>query len=149
MLYDVRTYTCRPGTIKKQLAIYAEYGYPVQTKHLGKPLLYAATETGDVNSYMHIWKYENAADREQRRANMLADPRWIAPAAPQSWKPTSFPKQSWRKRKLLLYNPLQKIGKVASIFVTFPCSRSMVQTLETSMMPLESSSSTTVCGASS
>ena len=76
MLYDHRTYRCRPGTIKKQLALYEEYGMEAQMRHLGKPLLYAATETGDPNAFIHIWVYENAADRETRRAAMMADPDW-------------------------------------------------------------------------
>lgn len=76
MLYDHRTYVCRPGTIKKHLALYEQHGWPVQRKHLGEPLLYAATETGDVNSYVHVWIYESAADREAKRAAMQADPAW-------------------------------------------------------------------------
>lgn len=78
MLYDVRTYTCRAGTIKKHLALYAEHGYAVQCRHLGQPLAYMQTETGDVNSYMHIWVYEHAADREAKRAALQKDPDWAA-----------------------------------------------------------------------
>jgi ABC-type proline/glycine betaine transport system substrate-binding protein len=76
MIYDHRTYTCRPGTIKKQIALYAEYGYATQVRILGAPVMYAQTETGDVNAFVHIWSYENAADRESRRAQMAADPDW-------------------------------------------------------------------------
>ena len=36
------------------------------------------TETGNVNQYVHIWLYEDAADRERKRAAMWADPDWIA-----------------------------------------------------------------------
>lgn len=78
MLYDVRTYVCRPGTIKAHLAIYEEYGLKPQKRHLGEPLAYLQTETGNVNSYIHIWVYKDAQDREQRRAAMQADPDWIA-----------------------------------------------------------------------
>jgi NIPSNAP len=78
MLLDVRTYTCRPGTIKKHLALYEKMGKAVQTKHLGQPFAYLVTETGNPNQYLHIWAYENAADREQRRAAMQADPGWQA-----------------------------------------------------------------------
>jgi len=78
MLYDVRTYTCQPGKIKKHLALYAEYGYDVQRRHLGEPLAYMQTETGDVNSYVHIWVYEDAADRARKRAALQADPEWAA-----------------------------------------------------------------------
>lgn len=77
MLLDVRTYTCRPGTIKKHLAVYEQYGKAPQSKHLGQPLAYLTCETGDPNQYVHIWVYENAGDREAKRAAMQADPDWI------------------------------------------------------------------------
>ncbi len=78
MLLDHRTYTCRPGTLRKHLALYEEHGWAAQTEHLGMPLAYLVTETGDVNTYVHIWVYEDATDRARRRAAMQADPRWVA-----------------------------------------------------------------------
>ena len=76
MIYDHRTYTCRPGTLQAQLALYEAYGWPVQRKHLGDPVLYATTETGDVNSYVHVWAYRDAGERAEKRAAMQADPDW-------------------------------------------------------------------------
>lgn len=76
MIFDHRTYTCRPGTIKKALALYEEYGFAAQSRNLGQPYLYGMVETGDPNSYIHIWAYEDVADRARRRANMMADPDW-------------------------------------------------------------------------
>ena len=64
MIYDLRTYTVRPGTMAKQLALYEEHGLTAQTKNLGAPLFYGVVETGDVNSYIHLWQYEDAADRK-------------------------------------------------------------------------------------
>ncbi|WGF89907.1 NIPSNAP family protein [Marinivivus vitaminiproducens] len=78
MLYDHRTYTVKPGTLARQLALYGEHGYPVQLRHLGKPVFYGVTETGPLNSYVHIWAYDGAADREAKRAAMAADPDWQA-----------------------------------------------------------------------
>ena len=78
MLFDVRTYTCHPGTIKKHLALYEEFGKGPQTRNIGEPFAYLITETGNVNQYVHIWLYEDAADRERKRAAMWADPDWIA-----------------------------------------------------------------------
>jgi hypothetical protein len=78
MIFDHRTYTCRPGTIKKHLKLYAEHGFGPQSRHLGKPLLYGIVETGDVNSYVHVWVYKDAADRAARRGAMAADPEWQA-----------------------------------------------------------------------
>ena len=78
MLLDVRTYTCCPGMIKTHLALYAKQGKGPQTRHLGQPLVFLTTETGNPNQYIHIWVYENAADRETKRAAMAADPEWQA-----------------------------------------------------------------------
>lgn len=77
MLYDMRTYQCRPGTINRQLKLYEELGYAAQSRHLGVPFFYGSVETGDVNSYVHIWAYENAADREARRAALYHDADWL------------------------------------------------------------------------
>ena len=76
MIFDHRTYTCHPGTLQKQLALYQEHGLETQRKHLGEPILYGFVETGDVNSYVHVWPYQDAADRAKRRAAMQGDPAW-------------------------------------------------------------------------
>jgi NIPSNAP len=77
MIFDHRTYTVRPGTLPKHLKLYEEHGFPAQRRHLGEPLLYAVTETGPLNTYVHVWVYEDAADRARKRAAMEADPDWI------------------------------------------------------------------------
>lgn len=76
MILDHRTYTCHPGRIKAQLTLYEEHGWEPQRRHLGDPVVYAAVETGDVNSYIHIWAYEDVEDRARRRRALAADPDW-------------------------------------------------------------------------
>src|SRR3546814_6507064 len=76
ILLDIRTYRVKPGRLKAHFEVYEKYGKPAQTRHLGQPLVYLRTETGDPNEYVHIWVYENAADREKKRAAMQADPGW-------------------------------------------------------------------------
>ena len=76
MIYDHRTYTCRAGTIRKHLDIYVQHGFAAQTRHLGQPVLYAGTEVGDVNTYVHVWAYDSVEDRSRKRAAMQADPDW-------------------------------------------------------------------------
>ncbi len=78
MLFDLRKYRTRPGTLQKQLALYSEMGFEAQKRHLGAPLFYGSVETGDVNSYVHIWKYESAEDREKRRLALYQDADWLA-----------------------------------------------------------------------
>ena len=59
------------------MALYEKHGLAAQQRHLGKPLFYGITETGLVNSFVHIWVYADAADRAEKRAAMQADPEWI------------------------------------------------------------------------
>ncbi len=78
MIYDHRTYRCRPGTIAKHMKLYADHGWETQRRHLGDPVVYGAVETGDVNSYIHVWVFEDAADRARKRAALKDDPDWKA-----------------------------------------------------------------------
>ncbi|MCC7275075.1 MAG: NIPSNAP family protein [Alphaproteobacteria bacterium] len=78
MILDQRTYTLHPGKLAEYLAAYEAEGYPIQTRHLGKPFGYFFTEVGTLNQIVHMWAYESMADREQKRAAMAADPAWQA-----------------------------------------------------------------------
>ena len=55
MIFDVRTYTCKPGMLNRHLALYKQMGLAPQSRHLGEPFAYMVGETGNVNQYMHIW----------------------------------------------------------------------------------------------
>ena len=78
MLIDVRTYKCKPNTLKKHLELYEKYGRKPQVKNLGYPLLFLTTETGDPNEYLHVWCYESAADREEKRGKLWKDKNWLS-----------------------------------------------------------------------
>ncbi len=77
MIFDHRTYTLKAGMVRAHLAQYEQYGLKPQTRHLGQPVLYATTEVGDVNSYVHVWVYKDLADRTARRAALWVDPEWL------------------------------------------------------------------------
>jgi NIPSNAP len=78
MIFDHRTYTCKFGTVPAHFALYEKMGMACQKRHLGEPVLYASTEVGDLNSFVHIWAFKDLADRTARRAAMSADPEWQA-----------------------------------------------------------------------
>jgi len=73
---DHRTYRIKPGKTPAHLDLYEKHGFVAQTRHLGQPVAYLFAESGDVNTVVHIWAYEDAADRMKRRAAMAADPEW-------------------------------------------------------------------------
>ena len=76
VLFDVRTYRTLPARMPAQLELYSKFGYPVQLRYMGEPVVYAAAESGELNTFHHIWVYESAADREAKRAQMAKDPDW-------------------------------------------------------------------------
>lgn len=76
MLVDHRTYRIKPGMTAAYLDIYEKYGLAAQSRHLGAPIAYMFAESGEMNTVVHQWAYEDAADRAQRRAAMMQDPEW-------------------------------------------------------------------------
>lgn len=78
MIFDMRTYRVKAGQTKKHLELYEKHGYPPQSRILGEPVFYGVTETGPVNTYVHIWVYESAGDREAKRAVLWQDPEWLS-----------------------------------------------------------------------
>lgn len=79
MIVDHRTYTLRPGTLAEYVKTYESEGYAIQTRHLDKPVgWYTSMDIGALNQIVHLWGYEDLADRARRRAAMQADPEWQA-----------------------------------------------------------------------
>ena len=78
MILDERTYTIAPAHVGTYLDLYVREGMAIQTGHLGKLIGWFTQDIGTVNDVVHIWQYDDLADRERRRAAMEADPAWQA-----------------------------------------------------------------------
>lgn len=77
MIFDHRTYTCRPWTLPAQMEMYAKHGFAPMTRHQGYPALYATTDSGAFNSYVHIWTYQNLDHRMTQRKALQTDPEFV------------------------------------------------------------------------
>ena len=78
MIIDERTYTIRPGALGAYLQAHFAEALPIMRRYLGEPAGYFTSETGDLNQFVHLWRYDSMADREARRDRMYADPVWLA-----------------------------------------------------------------------
>lgn len=78
MILDERTYTIAPAHVSTYLDLYVSEGMAIQTGHLGTLIGWFTQDIGTVNDVVHIWQYDDLADRERRRAGMEADPAWQA-----------------------------------------------------------------------
>jgi hypothetical protein len=78
MIVEERMYTLHPGKVPEYLKAYKEEGMAIQKRILGNMFGYFFNEVGMQNQIIHMWWYENFEDREKRRAQMAADPGWLA-----------------------------------------------------------------------
>ena len=78
MIVEERMYTLHPGKVPEYLKQYQAEGMPIQKRILGNMFGYFFNEVGTQNQIIHLWYYENFAEREQRRAQLGADAAWQA-----------------------------------------------------------------------
>jgi hypothetical protein len=77
MIVEKRTYRFHPGKVQEFLTLYEREGLPIHTKYL--PLIgYFVSDIGPLNQVITMWGYASMADREEKRAKLYADPKWIA-----------------------------------------------------------------------
>ena len=60
----------------KWIALYEQYGLPVQQKYLGNLIGFFQTEIGSLNQVIHLWGFDDLNERQRRRAEMAKDPAW-------------------------------------------------------------------------
>lgn len=78
MLYEMRTYRLKTGTVPAYVKLVTEEGIALQKSHLGQLVGYFTSEIGPLNEIVHIWAYASLDDRAACRARLNADPAWLA-----------------------------------------------------------------------
>ena len=76
MIIEQRTYMLRTGSVAEYLRKYQEEGLAIQRPILGHLVGYFYTDIGPLNQIVHMWAYDDLADRARRRAMLTADPAW-------------------------------------------------------------------------
>ena len=76
MLYEMRTYTIRPGRLPAYVADFERRGLPVIRRY-AQLVAYWVSEVGTLNQVVHVWSYRDAAHRADQRALLYADAEWV------------------------------------------------------------------------
>src|SRR4249920_3257260 len=78
-LYEWRTYTLRVGTMAEAVKLYQEIGFPALQKgsHDQKLIGYFQADTGTINQIVHLWKFDNDADRRAHWAAVYANKDFV------------------------------------------------------------------------
>ncbi len=64
-IYELRTYTLQVGKMGEAVKLYTEFGYPaLKEGGFDKKLVgYFQSDTGTINQLVHMWKFDDDADR--------------------------------------------------------------------------------------
>jgi NIPSNAP len=76
MIVEMRTYTTQAGKVPAFTKAYQELGEHIQVPILGGLIGAFTTEIGPLNQVIHLWGYEDLADRAKRRGELAANPDW-------------------------------------------------------------------------
>lgn len=78
-IYELRTYTLHVGKMGEASELYAKFGWPALENggHAKKLVGYFTGDTGTINQIVHLWKFDDDADRRQHWKNLFADPAFI------------------------------------------------------------------------
>ncbi len=77
-LYELRTYTFHVGKMGEALALYKEEGWPALERHGDKLVGYFAGDIGAMNQLIHLWKFDDDADRRAHWAAVFANDDFMA-----------------------------------------------------------------------
>ncbi len=79
MILEIRNYKLHPGKPREYWQHYADGGFAAQDPRMQEHLVgYFQSDVGALNQIVHIWKYEDVAQRDELRKANYARPDWDA-----------------------------------------------------------------------
>ena len=78
MIVEQRDYHVITGKLNELVKLYETEGIELQKTYLGNLVGVFTTDIGALSTYTSLWRYDNFAERDDRRARLQADERWRA-----------------------------------------------------------------------
>ena len=82
MIYELRTYTVKPGTLGDMIKAASTISRDIRKDDYGKLEGYWSTEIGPLNQALHMWSYNSFDERTRMRAELAKNPRWSGEYVP-------------------------------------------------------------------
>src|SRR4051794_30240810 len=76
MIYELRTYTLRPGTVPDMVKAASTVSRDIRKEDYGKLEGYWVTEIGPLSQVMHMWSYSDLNERTRLRTELSRNARW-------------------------------------------------------------------------
>lgn len=78
MIVEMRIYTIYVGKAPEFVRLYEQEGLPMQIPICGAPQGMYQTDFGPMSQVILLWRYADHADRDARRAKLMAEAGWMA-----------------------------------------------------------------------
>jgi NIPSNAP protein len=78
VIVEERDYHVYTGKLRELVRLYQYEGIELQKEHLGNLIGWFTVDVGAISTVVSLWGYDSAGEREERRAQLQADPRWQA-----------------------------------------------------------------------
>ena len=82
MIYELRTYTVKPGTLGDMIKAASTISRDIRKNDYGKLEGYWSTEIGPLNQVLHMWSYNSFDERARLPAELAKNPRWTGEYVP-------------------------------------------------------------------
>lgn len=80
-IYELRSYDVIVGKMSEVVRLYQTLGWPALARHPQKLVGYFTGDVGALNQLVHLWKFDDDADRRAFWAGVFADAEFMAFAA--------------------------------------------------------------------
>ena len=80
-IYELRTYTLNVGKLSEAVKLYTDLGWPALQPYKDHLIGYFTGDIGALNQIVHLWKFEDDADRRQFWGKNYGDEEFMAFAA--------------------------------------------------------------------
>jgi len=80
IIYEKRTYDVKVGEMQQVKQLYSTEGWPALSAggFDNKLIGYFVSDTGDLHQLIHLWRFDNDADRRDFWARLFADESFMA-----------------------------------------------------------------------
>jgi hypothetical protein len=82
MLYELRTYTVKPGAVGDMVKAASTVSHDIRKNDFGKLEGYWFTEIGPLNQVLHLWSYSDFNERARLRGELAKNSRWTGEYLP-------------------------------------------------------------------
>ncbi|WP_259673392.1 NIPSNAP family protein [Jezberella montanilacus] len=77
-IYELRTYSVVVGKMGEVTELYKSLGWPALAKHPQKLVGYFTGDIGAINEIIHLWKFDDDADRRSFWNGVFGDDQFMA-----------------------------------------------------------------------